>query len=91
MCFNLSYGDPQLHTHCLVPDLVQRTGDGRFVAFDGGPLFEWARAAGSVYQNELQRTLSLRLGVCWGPDRKNTREILSFSRAQLRAFSKRSA
>jgi hypothetical protein len=58
---------------------------------DAGPLFEWARAAGSVYQNQLQRTLSLRLGVCWGPDHHNTREILGFSRAQLRAFSKRSA
>ena len=84
-------GDPQLHTHCLVPNLVRRTADGRHVAFDAGPLFEWARAAGSVYQNELQRSLSLRLGVCWGPDRNNTREIEGFSRAQLRAFSKRSA
>ncbi len=61
------------------------------MAFDAGPLFEWARAAGSVYQNQLQRSLSLRLGVCWGPDRNNTREIEGFSRAQLRAFSKRSA
>jgi conjugative relaxase-like TrwC/TraI family protein len=84
-------GDPQLHTHCLVPNLVQRSVDGRYVAFDAGPLFEWARAAGSVYQNQLQRTLSLRLGVCWGPDRNNTRELLGFSRAQLRALSKRSA
>jgi conjugative relaxase-like TrwC/TraI family protein len=83
--------DPQLHTHCLVPNLVQRTLDGQYVAFDAGPLFEWARAAGSVYQSQLQRALSLRLGVCWGPDRNNTREILGFSRAQLRAFSKRSA
>ena len=73
------------------PILVRRTADGRHVAFDAGPLFEWARAAGSVYQNELQRSLSLRLGVCWGPDRNNTREIEGFSRAQLRAFSKRSA
>jgi conjugative relaxase-like TrwC/TraI family protein len=84
-------GDPQLHTHCLVPNLVRRTGDGRFVAFDAGPLFEWARAAGSIYQNQLQRALVLRLGVCWGADRNNTREVLGFSRAQLRAFSKRSA
>jgi conjugative relaxase-like TrwC/TraI family protein len=84
-------GDPQLHTHCLVPNLVQRTNDGRHVGLDAGPLFEWARAAGSVYQNELQRSLSLRLGVCWGPDRHNTREIEGISRAQLRAFSKRSA
>ena len=44
-------GDPQLHTHCLVPNLVQRRMDGRFVALDAGPVFEWARAAGSVYQN----------------------------------------
>ena len=59
-------GDPQLHTHCLVPNLVQRTGDGRHVAFDAGPLFEWARAAGSIYQNQLQRALSMRLGVVLG-------------------------
>ena len=84
-------GDPQLHTHCLVPNLVRRTSDGRHVGLDAGPLFEWARAAGSVYQNQLQRSLSLRLGVCWGPDHHNTREIEGFSRAQLRAFSKRSA
>ena len=61
------------------------------VAFDAGPLFEWARAAGSIYQNHLQRTLTLRLGVVWGPDRHNTREMDGFSRGQLRAFSKRSA
>ena len=48
-------------------------------------------AAGSIYQNQLQRSLSLRLGVCWGADCHNTREIDGFSRAQLRAFSKRSA
>ena len=83
-------GDPQLHTHCLVPNLVQRKGDGRHVAFDAGPLFDWCRAAGSLYQNHLQRSLSLRLGVTWGPDRHNTREMLGFSRTQLRAFSKRS-
>ena len=84
-------GDPQLHTHCLVPNLVRRKSDGRYVALDAGPLFDWCRAAGSVYQNQLQRSLSLRLGVAWGPDRHNTREMLGFSRAQLRAFSKRSA
>ena len=60
-------GDPQLHTHCLVPNLVRRKSDGRYVAFDAGPLFDWCRAAGSVYQDHLQRALSLRLGVVWGP------------------------
>jgi conjugative relaxase-like TrwC/TraI family protein len=84
-------GDPQLHTHCLVPNLVQRAGDGHHVAFDAAPLFEWARAAGSIYQNHLQASLSRKLGVSWGPDRNNTREMEGFTRAQLRAFSKRSA
>jgi len=84
-------GDPQLHTHCLVPNLVQRSGDGRHVAFDAGPLFEWARAAGSIYQNHLQRTLTAQLGVGWQLDRNNTREMEGFTRSQLRAFSKRSA
>jgi conjugative relaxase-like TrwC/TraI family protein len=83
-------GDPQLHIHCLLPNLVRRKSDGRYVALDAGPLFDWCRAAGSIYQNELQRSLSLRLGVAWGPDRQNTREMLGFSREQLRAFSKRS-
>ncbi|HTW10614.1 MAG TPA: MobF family relaxase [Acidimicrobiales bacterium] len=83
-------GDPQLHTHCVVPNIVQRKIDGRYVAFDAGPLFDWCRAAGSIYQAELQRCLSLRLGVEWGPDRNNTRELLGPSREQLRAFSKRS-
>ena len=84
-------GDPQLHTHCLVPNLVRRKTDGRYVAFDAGPLFDWSRAAGSIYQAHLQRSLSRRLGVAWGPDRNNTREMVGFIRAQLRAFSKRSA
>jgi conjugative relaxase-like TrwC/TraI family protein len=84
-------GDPQLHTHCLVPNLVERAVDSRFVALDGGPLHDWCRAGGSVYQNELQRLLSLRLGVVWGPDRNNTREMVGFTQAQLRTFSKRTA
>ena len=82
-------GDPQLHTHCLVPNLVQRE-DGRHVAFDASPLFEWARAAGSVYQNHLQRSLTDRLGVAWGPDHHNTREMKGITKEQLRTFSKRS-
>jgi conjugative relaxase-like TrwC/TraI family protein len=82
-------GDPQLHTHCLVPNIVRRQADGRCVALAARPLFVWARAAGSVYQAELQRSLGVRLGVEWGPDRSNTREIAGFTRGQLRAFSKR--
>jgi conjugative relaxase-like TrwC/TraI family protein len=84
-------GDPQLHTHCLVPNVVRRGPDGRCVALAARPLFVWARAAGSVYQAELQRTLALRLAVAWGPDRFNTRDLVGLTTAQLRTFSKRTA
>ena len=81
-------GDPQLHTHCLVPNVVRRE-DGRCVAIAARPMFVWARAAGSIYQAELQRLLSLRLGVEWKADRNNTREIAGFTPESLRTFSKR--
>ena len=81
-------GDPQLHTHCVVPNVVCRE-DGRCVAIAARPMFVWARAAGSVYQAELQRLLGLRLGVQWQADRRNTREIVGFETPVLRAFSKR--
>jgi conjugative relaxase-like TrwC/TraI family protein len=83
-------GDPQLHSHCLVPNLVRRVPDGRVVALDGYPLHVWARAAGSVYQAELQRHLSRSLHVGWGEDRRNTRDLVGISVEQRRVFSKRS-
>ena len=79
-----------MHTHCLIPNVARRA-DGTHCAFDAAPLHEWAKAAGSVYQEQLRTTLSRRLGVAWGPDRHGTREMVGFSAEQLRTFSKRSA
>jgi conjugative relaxase-like TrwC/TraI family protein len=81
-------GDPQLHSHCLIANVVRRA-DGSHVAFDANPLHDWAKAAGSIYQAELQRLLTLHLGVEWAPERNGCREVVGFSPAQLRAFSKR--
>lgn len=81
-------GDPQLHVHCLVPNVVERL-DGTFVAIDAGPIHTWLKAAGTVFQADLQRRLVKRLGVTWGVERNGTRELIGFSREQLRAFSKR--
>ena len=74
-------GDPQ-------PGVAE---DGNWVALDAIALYLWAKAAGSVYQEELRRRLSERLGVTWGPDRNGCREMIGISEAQLRAFSKRTA
>ncbi|MGH8972181.1 MAG: MobF family relaxase, partial [Acidimicrobiia bacterium] len=81
-------GDPQLHTHAVVANLGVRP-DGTFAALDAAPLYEWGKAAGSVYQEELRRRLSERLGVEWGPDRHGCREMAGFKPGWLRTFSKR--
>ena len=81
-------GDPQLHSHCVVANLGRRP-DGTYAALDATPLYEWGRAAGSVYQEELRRRLTERLGVEWGPDRHGCREIAGFDPGWLRTFSKR--
>lgn len=81
-------GDPQLHVHCLVPNVVERD-DGAHVAIDAAPVHEWLKASGTVFQAELQRQLTDRLGLVWGPERNGCRELVGFHRAQLRAFSKR--
>lgn len=81
-------GDPQLHVHSLVPNLVQRA-DGTFVAVDANPVHEWLKASGTIFQSELQRHLTDRLGVTWGPERNGCRELIGFTAEQRRAFSKR--
>jgi conjugative relaxase-like TrwC/TraI family protein len=81
-------GDPQIHTHAVIPNMVCRE-DGSWVALDATALYGWAKAAGCVYQEELRQRLSERLGVTWGPDRNGCREMVGFTDAQLRRFSKR--
>ena len=59
------------------------------MSLDATALYLWAKAAGSVYQEELRRRLSERLGVTWGPDHNGCPEMIGITEAQLRAFSKR--
>ena len=82
-------GDPQFHTHCVVPNVVRRSGDGHVVAIDAEPLYAWKLAAGAVYQNEVQHRLTVSLGAGWGPDVSCTREMAGMHRDWLRVFSKR--
>jgi hypothetical protein len=46
-------GDPQLHTHVFVPNLVQGA-DGRWSAPDGRRLHTWQKTAGTLYQSALR-------------------------------------
>jgi len=57
-------GDPQLHTHTILSNLLQAP-DGRRAALDGGLIFQHAKAADGIYQAALRAELTRRLGVTW--------------------------
>ena len=83
-------GDPLLHTHVLVANLIQG-GDGKWGALDAKHLYRHAKTAGYLYQAQLRKELTRRLGVEWTPVRKGAADIQGIAREVIRAFSKRRA
>jgi len=81
-------GDPLLHHHVLVANLV-RDGQGGWGALDGRLLYTHAKTAGYLYQAELRAQLSRRLGVRWTPVMRGSAEIQGISAEVIRAFSRR--
>ena len=80
-------GDPQLHTHILIPNVVCGT-DGRWSAPDARQLYLWQKAATAMYQSALRADLS-PLGVSWSVRRNGLGELSDIPKGILRAFSKR--
>ncbi len=80
-------GDPQLHTHVLIPNVVCGT-DGRWSAPDMRQLYQWQKAATAMYQSALRAELA-PLGVSWTVGRNGLGELSDIPRGVLRAFSKR--
>jgi conjugative relaxase-like TrwC/TraI family protein len=80
-------GDPQLHTHVVVPNLVQGA-DGRWSAPDGRHLFAWKMTAGTLYRSALRAELA-PLGLDWDIRRNGLSELRDVPKSVLRAFSKR--
>ena len=76
--------DPQLHTHSVIANLVQRA-DGTWGAIDSRILFRHAKTAGYVYQAVLRAELTRRLGVEWGTVAKGVAEA-SIVPEQMRAL-----
>ena len=72
-------GDPQLHTHVVVPNLVQGA-DGRWSAPDGRHLFTWKKTAGTLYQSALRAELA-PLGLRWQVRRNGLGEVCQTSRS----------
>jgi len=80
-------GDPQLHTHVVVPNVALGT-DGRWSAPDGRHLFTWKMTGGTLYRSALRAELA-PLGLAWEIRRNGLSELRDVPKAVLRAFSKR--
>lgn len=83
-------GDPQLHTHVVVANLVQDAG-GRWSALDSRAVYRHARTAGFVYQARLRAELSTYLGVEWGSVRNGQADLVGIPRGLIDGFSTRRA
>ena len=83
-------GDPQLHTHVLVANVV-RGADGVWSAPDARLLYHHAHTAGYLYQAVLRHELTRSLGVEFEAVRKGSAEIKGIDPVLRRAFSSRRA
>ncbi|MDQ2726811.1 MAG: relaxase domain-containing protein [Actinomycetota bacterium] len=81
-------GDPQLHTHVVVANMVADRS-GRWSAPDGRAVYRHARTAGFVYQARLRHELSTRLGVTWGPVRSGQADLAGIGRDVIDRYSTR--
>jgi putative heme iron utilization protein len=81
-------GDPQLHTHLVIPNLVHGA-DGRWSAMDTRALYRHAATASEIYHATLRGQLTRRLGVAWTTPVRGRPEIAGIPRTLLRLFSTR--
>ena len=84
--------DPQLHTHCVVPNATWNPQRQRWLALDTCEMFRAIRYAGKVYQNELAlecRKLGYQIEALWENGRVKGFEIQGVSKEIQLRFSKR--
>jgi len=82
-------GDPHLHTHVLVANVVHAPSDGRWSALDARPLYAWAKTAGYLYEAQLRTELTRRLGLEWQAPRNGISDLAGVPSEAVRAFSTR--
>ncbi|HXW38317.1 MAG TPA: MobF family relaxase, partial [Acidimicrobiales bacterium] len=76
-------GDPQMHTHVLVPNVVCGA-DGRWSAPDARQLYRWQKAATALYQSALRSELA-PLALSWTIGRNGLGELADVPKPVLRA------
>lgn len=82
-------GDPQLHSHVLVPNLTAH--DRGWGAIHSRRMYRLAKTAGYLYQAHLRAELTQNLGVEWGTVSKGSAELVGMPGSVLRSFSQRRA
>jgi conjugative relaxase-like TrwC/TraI family protein len=82
-------GDPLLHWHVLVANLVEGN-DGRWSAFAHPEIYRSAKTAGQIFQAVARRELTASLGVDWVRGR-HVQEIAGIPGHLIDVFSKRRA
>ncbi len=81
-------GDPQLHTHLVVPNLLHGA-DGKWSAVDAKQIYRHALTACYLYHSVLRGQLTARLGVDWTAPTKGVAEIDGLPADLLGTFSTR--
>jgi conjugative relaxase-like TrwC/TraI family protein len=82
-------GDPHLHTHVVIANVVHAPSDDRWSALDARPLYAWAKTVGYLYESQLRTELTRRLGLEWGTVRNGIADLAGIPPGALRAFSQR--
>ena len=83
-------GDPHLHTHVLVPNMVLGE-DGKWATLDARWLYTSAKTIGYLYEAQLRHNLTVALGVEWGEVLNGIADIEHIPADVLKAFSTRRA
>ncbi len=81
-------GDPQLHTHVLVANVLKGM-DGKYSSIYARIIYHHSRTAGFIYQAVLRDELSRSLGVKFTPVTNGIAEIEGIDRDLIDLFSTR--
>jgi conjugative relaxase-like TrwC/TraI family protein len=83
--------DPQIHSHLILANCALGE-DGKWSAIHNRGLFLHKSHADALYQSELQKTLTEKLGVAWtAKNEHHNAEVLGFSEEVINEFSTRRA
>jgi conjugative relaxase-like TrwC/TraI family protein len=81
-------GDPQLHTHLVVPNLLHGA-DGKWSAVDSKAVYRHALTTSYLYHAVFRGELTDRLGVTWTPTEKGVAELAGVPDDLISTFSTR--